>query len=739
MNGCIMADPSNSAVMDAMPDSPHRLVRSGVFEVDLDSGELRKAGRRVALQEQPFRILVRLLDRPGQVVTREELRRELWPDDTFVGFEQGLNAAVRRLREALGDSAESPRFIETMPRRGYRYIAPVDAPAVNGPEATTGVSGRARRVWLTVSAILLVLMGVSAFTLWRGRADRAPDRALPAPAIHSSIELPADAPLIGGVVQDLALPILALSRDGRQLAYVGPFEDSTRIYLRATDGLEVRPIAGTEGAIHPFFSPDGQWLGFLTDEKIRVVNVGGGTPATLGDTINPITGQWLDNGWIHVSDRNGTRHRRLREDGGASEVLMEGVLEPREDRTTGPQRTSRFYASNLHVLPGGEWALGVRGSGSFSHDFGDIVLLPLDRREEPGVLVRSAYFPLFAPPDRLLFVRGGDVFAQRFDPVQLEVQGDPVLVAAGVAVFSIGRLAQIAVSDTGLFLYASGSDRAVSRPAWVDGDGRIESLPMPAAMYSSLDLSPDGSRIAVGVRDVIDHVRVYGLRDSEGIRLSAARHTGWPVWSPDGRDLAVSSWQERLGAGWTVEIRRLGDPSFSAPTWSADHMIYPTSWSLDGTQLAFIGAPETRYGLAKIGEPIAWGPERSEAAAVSPDGRWLAFASRGNVFVQSHPDGNVVRQISMNGGAHPVWCRCGDGELFYMRFSSWYGQEWMRVSVRGDPPEVSRSRIAFHTDAVSAGGRPYAVSPDGRRLLVLRPIHKDAEPSKLHLRANWMP
>lgn len=261
---------------------------------------------------------------------------------------------------------------------------------------------------------------------------------------------------------------------------------------------------------------------------------------------------------------------------------------------------------------------------------------------------------------------------------------------------------------------------------------------MPAAVYRSLDLSPDGSRIAVAVADVIDHVRVYGLKDSEGMRLPAARHTGWPVWSPDGRDLAVSSWQERLGEGWAVEIRRVGDPSFSAPGWSADHMIFPTSWSPDGKQLAFVGVPDLRYGLAGIGEAIQWGPERSATAAVSPDGRWLAFASRGNIYVRPHPDAGFVRQISTNGGSHPVWCRCGDGDLFYVRNSTWYGRQWMRVSLRDNPPEVSRPRVAFHTDAVSAGGRPYDISPDGARLLVLRPLHKDGEPSKLHLRANWM-
>jgi TolB-like protein/DNA-binding winged helix-turn-helix (wHTH) protein/Tfp pilus assembly protein PilF len=143
------------------PSPTSACVRFGVFEVDLRSGELRKAGSRVALQEQPFRILVRLLERPGEVVTREQLRQELWPGDTFVDFDHGLNAAVKRLRDALGDSAETPRFIETLPRRGYRFIAPAEV-AVR--DAGAGLSRLpALRLWLLAATGGLV---VTTLAVW---------------------------------------------------------------------------------------------------------------------------------------------------------------------------------------------------------------------------------------------------------------------------------------------------------------------------------------------------------------------------------------------------------------------------------------------------------------------------------------------------------------------------------------------------------------------------------------------
>ena len=123
-----------------MPSSNRetRLLRFSVFEVDLDAGELRKNGRRVRLQEQPFQVLAALLQKAGQVVTREELREKIWPADTFVDFDHSLNTAVNKIRESLGDSASSPRFVETLARRGYRFIAPVDtlSPALNEREST---------------------------------------------------------------------------------------------------------------------------------------------------------------------------------------------------------------------------------------------------------------------------------------------------------------------------------------------------------------------------------------------------------------------------------------------------------------------------------------------------------------------------------------------------------------------------------------------------------------------------
>src|ERR1700692_143836 len=237
-----------------------RPIRFGVFEVDQHAGELRKQGLKIKLRDQSFQILLLLLARPGEVVSRDELQKQLWPADTFVDFDPGLNKAVNHLRDALGDSAESPCFIETLPERGYRFIAPVDAGHHNGhalagrpepwadaqpPGARGATRGLKRKVsaglpWM-IAGFASVVAAISGALLWR--ATRPVDR----PMMLFSVDLGSEA--IRGRADSGEYFNPVISPDGTRLVFPAKVADgSEQLAMRRIDQSQVTILAGTEGA-----------------------------------------------------------------------------------------------------------------------------------------------------------------------------------------------------------------------------------------------------------------------------------------------------------------------------------------------------------------------------------------------------------------------------------------------------------------------------------------------------------
>lgn len=262
--------------MAGMSGNGTRMIEFGVFEVDQRAGELRRNGARVKLQEQPFQILALLLERPGEVVTREELQTRLWPADTFVDFDHSLNAAVRRLRDALGDSAENPRFVETVARRGYRFLAPVHGlgPAVDA-ETSVRPSYPPRRWWIAAAAGALMLAGVG-LGLFVGR--RAPRPSPPSPPTERRLTAnPSEYPINNA----------ALSHDGRYLA----FSDQTGFYLRQVETGETHPLVLPQGfkAQPVAWFPDGTHIlatsvaGPTEQPALWQLSTVGGSPRKLND------------------------------------------------------------------------------------------------------------------------------------------------------------------------------------------------------------------------------------------------------------------------------------------------------------------------------------------------------------------------------------------------------------------------------------------------------------------------
>ena len=281
--------------MEASAAQVASVIRFGVFELDPRSGELRRSGVLLNLQDQPLKVLECLLERPGELVTREALRQRLWPGDTFVDFEQGVNAAVKRLRETLADSAESPRFVETLPRRGYRFIAPVERDdrdrsglAPSAPDQRASLAGkpappalvekppaaarRGRHALIAAGAIALVLMTIAA---WLRRAS--PETPV------APLRLVALTTLTGSEYGPTFSP------DGSQVAFAwdGEQQDNSDIYVKLVGSSDVRRLT-THAAVDsaPQWSPDGKWIAYArsespTSSQIRLMSSLGGSDRAL--------------------------------------------------------------------------------------------------------------------------------------------------------------------------------------------------------------------------------------------------------------------------------------------------------------------------------------------------------------------------------------------------------------------------------------------------------------------------
>src|ERR1019366_4883482 len=261
------------------------LVRFGAFELDLRTGELRKHGIRLKLQDQPFQVLQALVERPGELVTREEIQRRIWADNTFVDFDQSLNRAVNKVSEALGDTADNPRYIETMARRGYRFIAPVEgAPKPVAPTASqAAVAGRP---WGKIAWVAAGVLTVAGAGLWltRDRAPLPPPRVVPLTTFAGSELYPAFSP------------------DGKHVAFTwnGEGRDNYDVYIKmvgSVTALRLTSDPAYDGA--PAWSPDGRQIAFYSARGgggIYLVSPDGGPERKLADLATNSRPAWAADG-----------------------------------------------------------------------------------------------------------------------------------------------------------------------------------------------------------------------------------------------------------------------------------------------------------------------------------------------------------------------------------------------------------------------------------------------------------
>ena len=549
---------------------------------------------------------------------------------------------------------------------------------------------------------------------------------------------------------------LAVSPDGSHLAYVattGPVSAGTfggRLVVRAIDRLETEPLRGIRTASSPFFSPDGKWIGFFDGNiDLKKVSVSGGAPISLCATGRPNRGASWGPGDTIVFATDQTGLLSVPAGGGEPTVLT------KPDAARGESHAFPSY------LPGGNAVL-YTVTADRSSENAQVAVLDL-KTGRSKTLVRGGtqaeYVELSAGTRGsgfLVYAVAGALHAVQFDPVTLDVKSAPVSVVEQVMTLPTGA-AQYAVSRTGALAFIRGGTTSVETVlrtlVWVDRRGHEEAIAAPPRSYVSLKLSPDGRTIALDARDQQNDIWTFDIARQTFTRFTMDRAVdGFPVWTPDGRRIIFES--NRTGS-FNLYSQSADGAGAPEQLTKSQNQLWPYSISPDGTRVVLNESGD------KIGndldvlvldgksrpEPLIQSPFTKAGAAISPDGRWLAYASDESgqlqVYVRPFPKVNDGQwQVSPGGGYKPVWAPSGR-ELFYL-VGTPTRNALMMVPVQTTPTfrPGNATRLFEGPYPSLLSGRPYDVSPDGQKFLMIKEpqpvVDSGASPVSMVVVLNWV-
>jgi serine/threonine-protein kinase len=664
------------------------------------------------------------------------------PADTPVPIRRLLRRCLEKDRKGRLDSAAGAR------------LEIDDAIASSAAETLALTATPSRRVTVAIAALSGVAV-IAALVVWALMWPGPPAPELP--SRFAIVPSPAEPLNVSRFDRDLAI-----SPDGRHLVYRagGTPNVGAQLMVRAIDQLDARELPDI-GALGVFFSPDSRWLGFFTTTGIKKVSITGGPVITLG----PVTGTSLgaswgdDNAIVFATNDPSTGLWGVSADGGEPTVLTTPDAAQRESDHAFPS-----------MLPGGRGVLfTITDAGQANN--AQVAVLDL-RTGQRKTLVRGGGQAEYVDPSAgtgqagyLIYAVAGALRAVRFDPVRLEVLGDPVTVVERVMIKPNGA-ANFAVSRQGTLFYMLGGVSVQSAPrslVWVDRKGNEEPIKAPPHAYAAPRVSPDGTRLVVGISDEGNgDLWTWDLARETLRRLTfAPSYEGMPVWTPDGRRIVFTS--DRSGVVNLYSQAADGTGTVDRLTTTASPQ-YPSSVMPDGTLVVgFQNVSNAErillFPLARSASQPRPGPSAGASssrvepstrtlfdgawAEPSPDGRYLAYQSnesgRNEVYVRPFPQVDGGRwQVSMAGGTRPAWARSGR-ELFYLDASRTLTAVPIQTSgstfSAGKPAKVFDARYSTPFPP-----RQYDVSPDGQRFLMLKDSaagDPTATPASMVVVLNW--
>ena len=585
-------------------------------------------------------------------------------------------------------------------------LSTADQQAAGSRSSSIHGSQTARR-WLSALIVTAITAGLGSWYLARFPSSRAP-------ALAGVTHLT--------VVPEGALPtegeaVIALSPDGRRLAYVAGSNGRQQVYLKELDQFVSKPIPGTEGAIGVTFSLDGNWIAFAAEGKIKKIAVAGGEPVELGD-LGEDSGSaslsWGASDSILFSTGPSTGIRRIPAAGGISSTLT----------ALGPGELEHHSAQ---LLPGEKAVLYSAMLSGFSDARVVVQSLETGQRRVLATGTGAQYIP----PGYLTYVQAGTMFVAPFDLTRLEITGAPTLALQGVRMNSQGQ-AQVAHSQAGSMAYlpASGSAGPDSL-VWVDRSGAEQPTAVSASAIKAPRLAPDLRRVAValssggGLGGNRSDVWVYDVMRNAPSRVTFEGSSLYSIWSPNSTQLAYNS---RQNGREEIHVRTVGDsgPDKRLPTNGDSN--FPFSWSPDGRFIAGVSVNATGnhvwvYGVddPSATRAFAQTPLREGGPTFSHDGRWIAYvglkSGRDEIYMRPFPGPGEEWTISTEGGNEPVWAR-KIGQLFYR-----HGDAMMAVDITTTPTAVVGTPRKLFEGSYSrspAFWPNYDVTPDGQRFLMIK-------------------
>src|SRR5262249_48612568 len=497
------------------------------------------------------------------------------------------------------------------------------------------------RVLVALATATVIAVAAVLYLLWTNKQARSVD------ITKFVLQLPPGQSL---VVPDS--PALDLSPDGRYLAYTAQTSGQPAIYLRPIDDYEAKPVPGTENGIDPFFSPDGDWLGFIADGKLKKVPLRGGPAIAICDVQIAAKASWGKNGFIVLRPVFGTGLSLVSAKGGTPSVITKLDL----------SRSERAHSSP-EFLPSGDAVLFTIWTG-VTFERPQIAVLSLKNHQQK-VLIDGATSPHYISTGYMVYEQGGSLFAVPFDASHLELSGTPIRLSSSPQM-SIGPIidAQLAFSATGTMAYIRGPDTTdLDRTlVWVNRKGVAVPVSDVHRPYASPRISPDGQRIAVSILESGNYqIWIYDLERGTFSRLTHEKSNALGVWSPDGKQITFSSTLSGPANLYIVSADGNGSPERLT---SSQFAQLPNSWSKDNVLLW------TEVDTTTVGDLWALSPHGSVPPTsirrtpfdeleptFSPDGRFLAYVSNDSgtyeVYVQTYSGPYGRWQISTRGGFEP--------------------------------------------------------------------------------------